>query len=159
MLYVSVSNPLKAELLQNIIWNFSSYLTGNIVLSLTDSLWRRRSQQSPFNFLSHSLHVSAPTGHLQMRYTIRYFKDYFNTTDPLHVRNLIIGMLYVVHRYYINIKNCKIIEILRKKQYHIENVKIWLNYGYAMIYNQLLVFVSRSISIQEFRQATSNTTS
>jgi hypothetical protein len=23
-------------------------------------------------------------------------KDYFNTTDPLHVRNLIIGMLFVV---------------------------------------------------------------
>jgi hypothetical protein len=25
---------------------------------------------------------------LQTRYTIRYLKDYFNTTDPLHVRNL-----------------------------------------------------------------------
>jgi hypothetical protein len=48
----------------------------------TGSLWRRQSQQSfntltPFNFLSHSLHVLAPTGHLQVRYTIRYFKDYF----------------------------------------------------------------------------------
>jgi hypothetical protein len=47
---------LKAEFLQNITENFSSYLTGNIVLSLTDSLWRRQSQQSfnkltPFNFL------------------------------------------------------------------------------------------------------------
>jgi hypothetical protein len=32
---------------------------------------------SLFYFLSHSLHVSAPTDHLQARYTIRYFKDYF----------------------------------------------------------------------------------
>jgi hypothetical protein len=45
---------------------------------------------TPFYFLSHSLHVSAPTGHLQVRYTIRYVKDYlFNTTDPLHIRDLI----------------------------------------------------------------------
>jgi hypothetical protein len=28
----------------------------------------------PFYF--HSLHVSTPTGHLQVRYTIRYLKDY-----------------------------------------------------------------------------------
>jgi hypothetical protein len=60
----------------------------------TGSLWRRQSQQSfntvtPFYVLSHSLHVSAPTGHLQVRYTIRYFlRTIFNTTDPLHVRNL-----------------------------------------------------------------------
>jgi hypothetical protein len=26
-----------------------------------------------FYFPSHSLHVSAPTGHLQVRYTIKYF--------------------------------------------------------------------------------------
>jgi hypothetical protein len=43
----------------------------------TGSLWRRQSQQS-FNtstpsLFSFSLHVSAPTGHLQVRYTIRYF--------------------------------------------------------------------------------------
>jgi hypothetical protein len=42
---------------------------------LTGSLWRRQSQQSfntltTFNFLFHSLHVSAPTGHPQVRYTI-----------------------------------------------------------------------------------------
>jgi hypothetical protein len=68
---------------------------------ITGSLWRHQSQQSfhtltPFNFLFYSLHVSAPTGHPQVRYTISYLKDYFNTTDPLHVRNLIIGMLFVV---------------------------------------------------------------
>jgi hypothetical protein len=28
-------------------------------------------------FISHSLHVSALRGHLKLRYTIRYFKDYF----------------------------------------------------------------------------------
>jgi hypothetical protein len=41
-----------------------------------------QSQQSfntltPFYFLSHSLHVSAPTGHLQVRYTIKYFENVF----------------------------------------------------------------------------------
>jgi hypothetical protein len=44
----------------------------------TGSLWCRQSQQSfntltPYYFLSHSLYVSAPMGHLQVRYTIRYF--------------------------------------------------------------------------------------
>jgi hypothetical protein len=43
-------------------------------------------RQLPLYF--HSLHVSAPTGHLQVRYTIRYFKDFFTTTDPLYVHNL-----------------------------------------------------------------------
>jgi hypothetical protein len=48
----------------------------------TGSLWRRQSQQSfntltPFYFSSHSLHVSAPMGHPQVRNTIRYLKDYF----------------------------------------------------------------------------------
>jgi hypothetical protein len=33
---------------------------------------------------------------LQVRYTISYLKDYFNTTDPLLVCNLIIEMLFVV---------------------------------------------------------------
>jgi hypothetical protein len=68
---------------------------------LTDSFWRRQSEQSlntltPFNFLLYWLHVSALTGHPQVRYTFSYLKDYFNTTDPLHVCNLIIGMLFVV---------------------------------------------------------------
>jgi hypothetical protein len=48
----------------------------------TGSLWRRQSQQSfntltHFYFLSHPLRVSAPTGHLQVRYTIRYFNGLF----------------------------------------------------------------------------------
>jgi hypothetical protein len=46
------------------------------------SLWRRQSQQSfntltPFYFLSHSLHVSAPTAHPKASYTIRYFNGLF----------------------------------------------------------------------------------
>jgi hypothetical protein len=47
------------------------------------SLWRHRSRQSfnmstHFYFLYYSLHVSAPTGHTQVRYTIRYLlMDYF----------------------------------------------------------------------------------
>jgi hypothetical protein len=70
------------------------------LLCLTGSLWRCQSQQSfntltPFNFLFYSLHVSAPTGHPQVRYTISYHFC-VNTTDPLHICNLIIGMLYVV---------------------------------------------------------------
>jgi hypothetical protein len=53
------------------------------LIFLTGSLWRRQSQQSfntltPFHFLSHSLHVSAPTGHPQVRYTIN-LKDYFHS--------------------------------------------------------------------------------
>jgi hypothetical protein len=45
---------------------------------LTGSLWRRQSQQhfntlTPFNFLFYSLHISAPTGHPQVRYTISYY--------------------------------------------------------------------------------------
>jgi hypothetical protein len=51
---------------------------------LTCSLWCRQSQQSfntltPFNFPFYSLHVSAPTGHPQVRYSISYLKNYFNT--------------------------------------------------------------------------------
>jgi hypothetical protein len=44
---------------------------------------------TPFNFLFYSLHVSVSTGHPQVRYTISYLKDYFITTDTLHVCNLI----------------------------------------------------------------------
>jgi hypothetical protein len=57
------------------IWaGISSYLTG--------SLWCRRSQQSfnmstRFYFSSLSLHVSAPTDHPQVRYTIRCFNGLF----------------------------------------------------------------------------------
>jgi hypothetical protein len=48
----------------------------------TGSLWCRRSQQSfntsaHFYFSSFSLHVSAPTGHLQVRYTIGNFNGLF----------------------------------------------------------------------------------
>jgi hypothetical protein len=87
----------------------------------TGSLRRRQSQQSfktltPFNFLFYSLDVSAPTGHPQVRYTISYLKDYYNTTDPLHV---CIGILtcspntcqQIKHKKYN--KNCKISKIPR----------------------------------------------
>jgi hypothetical protein len=68
-----------------------------LLIYLTGSLWRRQSQQSfntltPFKFLFYSLLVSAPTGHPQEKYTISYYfcflKDYFNTTDSLHVCDL-----------------------------------------------------------------------
>jgi hypothetical protein len=54
----------------------------------TGSLWRRQLQQSfntltPLYFPSHSLHVSAPTGHLQVRYTIRYFNGLKYKKPPL----------------------------------------------------------------------------
>jgi hypothetical protein len=53
-------------------------------LCLPDSLWRRQSQGSfntltPFNFLFYSLHVSAPMGHPQMRYTISYYFWFWRT--------------------------------------------------------------------------------
>jgi hypothetical protein len=56
--------------------NLPHEYTGN----LTGSLWRRQSQQhfnilTPFNFLFfYALHVSAPTGHPQVRYTISYWR-------------------------------------------------------------------------------------
>jgi hypothetical protein len=84
---------------------WSSVQLQGVILGLTDSLWRRQSQQSfntltPFNFLFYSLHVLTPTGHPQVKYKISYYfrflKNYFNTTDPLHVCNLIMGMLFVV---------------------------------------------------------------
>jgi hypothetical protein len=51
---------------------------------LTDSLWRRQSQQSfntltPFNFLFYSLHVSAPTGYPQVRYRISSYFCFWRT--------------------------------------------------------------------------------
>jgi hypothetical protein len=69
------------------LWRQRRRWDGNIHYDLkcsmrTVSLWHRQSQQSfntltPFYFLSHSLHVSAPTGHLQVTYTIRYFNGLF----------------------------------------------------------------------------------
>jgi hypothetical protein len=63
-----------------------------------DSLCRRQSQLSIYIltlFISPSYsHVSAPTGPPQVRYAISYYylflKDYFTTTDPLHICNLIL---------------------------------------------------------------------
>jgi hypothetical protein len=94
---------------------------------MTPSIATKFNTLTPFNFLSYSLHFSATTGHPQVRYTISYnfcFKDYFNTTDPLHVCNLIIGMLFVVigfssyspntcYRIKYKNKNCKISNIPR----------------------------------------------
>jgi hypothetical protein len=80
--------------LWNIFWFFTCGCCILLRIYLTGSLWRRQSQQSfniltLFNFLFYSLHVSAPTGHPQARYTVSYLKDCFNTTDLLHVCNLI----------------------------------------------------------------------
>jgi hypothetical protein len=60
----------------------TAFVLPNCFAILTGSLWRRRAQQSfntstPFYFPSLSLHVSAPTGHLQVRYTIGYFNGQF----------------------------------------------------------------------------------
>jgi hypothetical protein len=98
--------------------------------TLTGSLWRRQSQQSfdtltPFNFLFYSLHVSAPTGHPQVRYTISYLKDCFNTTDPLYVCNLIWGcyllssvfqLVVLIHVIKLSIK---IIRIVKSVKFHV----------------------------------------
>jgi hypothetical protein len=74
--------------------------------SRTDSLWRCQSQQSfntltPFNFLFYSLHVSAPTGRPQVRYTISYYFCFWRTIiiQRIHcmyaIWLLYIGMLFV----------------------------------------------------------------
>jgi hypothetical protein len=52
--------------------------------AVTGSLWRRQSRQSfntwtPFNFFFYSLHVLAPTGHPQVRYTISYYFCFWRT--------------------------------------------------------------------------------
>jgi hypothetical protein len=73
-------------------------------LHVNGSWWCRQSQQSfntltPVNFLFYSLHVSAPTGHPQVRYTISYLKDYFYTTDPLLLWSIFGTSGYVVVRW------------------------------------------------------------
>jgi hypothetical protein len=55
-------------------------------------------RQLPLYFSSHSLHVSAPTSHLQVRYTIRYFKDYFYHNGSVALTQLGVEMLYVLYR-------------------------------------------------------------
>jgi hypothetical protein len=65
-----------------IIFTFEYCILLRIYLS--GSLWRRQSQQSfntltPFNFLFYSLHVSAPAGHPQVRYTISYYFCFWRT--------------------------------------------------------------------------------
>jgi hypothetical protein len=71
---LNFSTTMSHSLLSCGIWWLVRYLTG--------SLWCRRSQQS-FNkstrsyFPSFSLHVSAPTSHLQVRYTTGCFNGLF----------------------------------------------------------------------------------
>jgi hypothetical protein len=71
----------------DMIFKFAEKVCRTITYA-TGSLWCRQSQQSfntltPFYFLSHLLRVSAPTGHLQVRYTIRYFKDCFKYNESI----------------------------------------------------------------------------
>jgi hypothetical protein len=75
-------SPRSSLILSVYVPLFYSFFTFGCCILLriypTGSLWCRQSQQSfntstRFYFPSHSLHVSAPTGHLQVRYTIRYF--------------------------------------------------------------------------------------
>jgi hypothetical protein len=94
----------------------------------TGSLWCRQSQQSfntltPFYFLCHSLHVSTPTGYLQVRYTIRYFNGLFliqriRCTYAIWCRDVIcctsvLWLVVLINVIKLN-KNCKIIKILPK---------------------------------------------
>jgi hypothetical protein len=54
-----------------------------------------------------------------VRYTISFLKDYFNTTDPLYVCNLIIGMLFVVIGFstyvliHVIVLNIKIVKLVK----------------------------------------------
>jgi hypothetical protein len=88
------------------------------LVKLTGSLWRRQSQQSfnaltPFYF-PFSLHVSAPTGHPQVRYAIRYLKDYFliqriRCTYAIWCRDvicctLVLQLVVLIHVIKLNIK-------------------------------------------------------
>jgi hypothetical protein len=73
--------PLKSSILFSVL-----LLTCSNGILLTDSLWHRQSDQSfnrltPFYFffLFYSLHVSAPTGHPQVRYTISYISVFWRT--------------------------------------------------------------------------------
>jgi hypothetical protein len=97
---------------------------------LTGSLWRRQSQQSfntltPFNFFFYSLHVSAPTGHPQVRYTISYLKDYFliqriRCTYVIWYRNVIcctsvLQLVVIIHVIKLNIK----IKTVKSVKFHV----------------------------------------
>jgi hypothetical protein len=96
----------------------------------TGSLWRRQSLPSfntltPFYFLSHSLHVSAPTGHPQVRYTISYLKDYFliqqiRCTHTIWYRDVIccISVLQLVVLIHVIILNLKI-KIVKSAKFHV----------------------------------------
>jgi hypothetical protein len=97
----------------------------------TNSLWRRQSQQSfntltPFNFFFYSLHVSAPTGHPQVRYTIRYYFCFWRTILIQRIRctyaiwlygcylsSSIFQLIVLIHVIVVNIKICKISKIPR----------------------------------------------
>jgi hypothetical protein len=81
--------------------SITEYMTINALRYPTGSLWRLQSQQSCntltlFYFPSHSLHVSAPTGQLQVRYTVDYF--YYN--GSVARMQFDAEMLHVVHRFF-----------------------------------------------------------
>jgi hypothetical protein len=70
----------------------------------TGSLWRRQSQRSlntltRFYFPSHSLNVSAPTGHLLVRFTIRYF------FSPLKISKKYL-IVYLTWRWPVDAETC-----------------------------------------------------
>jgi hypothetical protein len=72
---------------------------------LSDSLWRRQSQQSfntltPFNFLFYSLHVSAPMGHPHVRYTISYYFCFWRTILIQRIRcTYVIWLFLYIYTY------------------------------------------------------------
>jgi hypothetical protein len=86
----------------SLYWNSVQITACTWPLNPTGSLWRRQSQQS-FNtstppLFSFSLHVSAPTGHLQIKLDI--FKNCFYQNGSVARTQLDVEMLYVLHRYF-----------------------------------------------------------
>jgi hypothetical protein len=65
------------KLFQREHWNIGSDNRSNWFLMMPSIATKFRYVNSPFFSFLHTLHVSAPTGHLHVRYTIRYFKGYF----------------------------------------------------------------------------------
>jgi hypothetical protein len=93
--YLVTNSNLKVYVVLNetrlMVYDFTFECCILLRIYLTYSLWRRQSQQSfntltPFNFLCYSLHVSASTGHPQVRYTISYYFCFWRTISIQRIR-------------------------------------------------------------------------
>jgi hypothetical protein len=114
----------------NFNYNMSTTAVFLNIEKVFDAKWRRESQQSfntltPFYFLSYSLHVSVSTGHPQVRYTIRYLKDYFliqqiRCTYTIWYRDVIccisvLQLVVLIHVIKFNIK----IKMVKSVKFHV----------------------------------------